>query len=69
MLNGDVGRIWTDHGGKGVPDESMAMVDTVNMSNVLVTGSLADRAVGDVLLSEQEFVGLQNGGVHGRAEL
>ena len=49
----------------GILDEGMAMVDMVHSSNVLVTGSLVDRAIGDVLLSEQEFVGLQNGRVHG----
>ena len=49
----------------GVPDEGMAMVDTVHLSDMLVTGSLADGAIGDVLLGEQEFVGLQNGRVHG----
>ena len=69
MLNGDVGRIWTDHGGMGVPDESMTMMDTVNSSDVLVTRSLVDRAISNILLSEQEFIGLQNGRIHGRAEL
>ena len=69
MLDGDVGRIWTDHGWKGVPDEGMTMVDPVNTSNVLVTGSLADRAIGDVLHREQELIGLQNGRVHGGVEL
>ena len=53
----------------GVPDKSMAMVDVVNLSNVLITGSFVDRVIGDVLLGEQEFVGLQNGRVHGRVEL
>ena len=53
----------------GVPNESMAMVDAVNSSNVLVTRSFTDQVIGDILLSEQEFVGLQNGRVHGRAEL
>ena len=43
----------------------MAMVDMVHSSDVLVTGSLADSAIGDVLLGEQEFVCLQNGRVHG----
>ena len=52
----------------GVLDESMAMVDVVNLSNMLVTGSFVDRVIGDVLLSEQELVGLQNGRVHGRVE-
>ena len=42
MLNGDVGRLWTDHGRMGVLDESMTMVDPVNLSDVLVTGSLTD---------------------------
>ena len=65
MLNGDVGRIWTDHSRKGILDEGMAMVDTVHSSDVLVTGSLVGRVIGDVLLSEQEFVGLQNSRVHG----
>ena len=69
MLDGDVGRIGTDHGWKGVPDEGMTLVDPVNTSDVLVTGSLADQAIGNVLLGEQEFVGLQNGRVHGRVEL
>ena len=69
MLDGNVGRIWTDHGWMGIPEEGMTMVDPVNTSNVLVTGSLADRAIGDILLSEQELVGLQNGRVHGRVEL
>ena len=69
MLNGDIGRIRTDHGEMGVPDEGMTMVDAVDLSNVLVTGTFADRAIGDVLLSEQEFIGLQHGRVHGRAEL
>ena len=68
-MNGDVGRIWTDHGWMRVPDEGMTMVDPVNTSNVLVTGSLTDRAIGNVLLGEQELVGLQNGRVHGRVEL
>ena len=49
----------------GVSNEGMAMVDTVHSSDVLVTGSLTDGVIGDVLLSEQEFVGLQNGRVHG----
>ena len=51
-LNGDVGRIWTNHSRKGILDKGMAMVDTVHSSDVLVTGSLSDRAIGDVLLSE-----------------
>ena len=42
MLNGDVGRIRTDHGWKGVTDESMTMVNMVDLSDVLVTGSLVD---------------------------
>ena len=53
----------------GIPDEGMAMVDAIHSSNVLVTRALADGAIGDVLLGEQEFVGLQNGRVHGRVEL
>ena len=65
MLNGDVGGIRTDHSRMGVLDEGMAMVDTVHSSDVLVTGSLADGVIGDVLLGEQEFIGLQNSRVHG----
>ena len=65
MLNGNVGGIWTDHSRMGVPDEGMAMVDTVHSSDVLVTGSLMDGAIGDILLGEQEFVDLQNSRVHG----
>ena len=42
MLDGDVGRVWADHGGMGVSDEGMTMVDTVDLSNVLVTGSFTD---------------------------
>ena len=38
----------------GVPDEGMAMVDTVHLSDMLVTGSLVDRAIGDILFSEQD---------------
>ena len=59
MLNGDVGRIWTDHSRMGVSNEGMAIVDMVHSSDVLVTGSLTDRAIGDILLGEQELVGLQ----------
>ena len=53
----------------GVSNESMAMVDAVDPSNMLIARPLADGAVGDVLFGEQEFVGLQDGRVHGRAEL
>ena len=42
MLNGDVERIGAGRGGMGVPDESVTMVNTVNSSDVLVTGSLVD---------------------------
>ena len=69
MLNGNVGRIGTNHGGMGIPDKRMAMVEAIHSSDVLITRSFVDRAIGDVLLGEQEFVGLQNGRVHGRAEL
>ena len=65
MLDGDVGGVWTDHGRMGVPDEGMTMVDMVNSSNLLVAGSFTDGAIGDVLLGEQELVGLQDSRVHG----
>ena len=64
MLNGNVGGIRTDHGRMGVPNKSMAIMNAVNSSNVLVTGSFTDRVIGNILLSEQEFVGLQDGRVH-----
>ena len=48
----------------GVPDEGMTMVDTVDSSNLLIAGSFTDGAVGDVLLGEQELVGLQDGRIH-----
>ena len=67
-LNGNVGRVWTDHGRMGVPNKGMTMVDTVYLSDVLMAGSLADRVIGGILLGEQEFISLQNGRVHGRAE-
>ena len=51
-MNDDVGRIGTNHGGMRIPDEGMTMVDTVDSSNMLVTRSLADRVISDVLLGE-----------------
>ena len=42
MLDGNVGRIRTDHGRMGVPDEGMTMVDTVDLSDLLITGSFMD---------------------------
>ena len=53
----------------GVLNEGMTMVDTVDSSNVLVAGFFMDRAIGDVLFSEQELVSLQDGRVHGWVEL
>ena len=47
----------------------MTMVNTVDSSDVLATGSLADGAIGNVLLSEQELIGMQDGRVHDGVEL
>ena len=69
MLDGDVGRVWADHGGMGVSDEGMTMVDTVNLSDVLVVGSFANGMISDILLSEQELVGLQDSRIHDGVEL
>ena len=65
MLDGDVDWVGTYDGRMGIPNEGMGMVNLVHTSYLLVISSVPGGAIGGVLLSEQKFVGLQDGRVHG----
>ena len=64
-LNGNVRWVGTDHGKMGVSNEGMTIVNMVDSSKMLVTGSFMDGVIGDILFGEQELIGLQNNRVHG----